>query len=138
MGNQAKKRRGERLPSYRLHKPSGQGVVTLGGKDYYCGAYDAPASKRRYQELVAQWLANDRLPLKPSKPAAGAEDDGALTVAELCLKFLTWAREHYRKNGELTSESKVIERSLRPISRCSGRSASTGSARSRCGRFATA
>jgi hypothetical protein len=34
-----------RPPSYRLHKPSGQAVVTLNGKGFYLGAHDTPASR---------------------------------------------------------------------------------------------
>jgi len=29
----------EELPSYRLHKPSGRGVVTLDGRDIYLGPH---------------------------------------------------------------------------------------------------
>jgi len=29
-----------RVPSYRLHKPSGQAVVTLDSRDHYLGVYD--------------------------------------------------------------------------------------------------
>ena len=33
-----------RIPSYRLHKPSGQAVVTINGRDIYLGKYNsAPA-----------------------------------------------------------------------------------------------
>ena len=34
-----------RTPSYRRHKPSGQAVVTLNGKDYYLGKNGAKASR---------------------------------------------------------------------------------------------
>lgn len=30
-----------RIPSYRLHKPSGQAVVTINGKDIYLGRFDS-------------------------------------------------------------------------------------------------
>ena len=29
----------KKVPSYRVHKASGQAVVTLGGKDHYLGKY---------------------------------------------------------------------------------------------------
>ena len=32
-------------PSYRLHKPSGQAVVTLANRDYYLGRYETPESR---------------------------------------------------------------------------------------------
>ena len=34
-----------RIPSYRHHKPSGQAVVTLGGRDIYLGKYNTAASR---------------------------------------------------------------------------------------------
>jgi hypothetical protein len=33
--------RNSRIPSYRLHKPSGQAVVTI-GKDIYLGRFNSP------------------------------------------------------------------------------------------------
>ena len=58
-----------RVPSYRLHKPSGRAVVTLGGRDHYLGRYGSAASKREYERLVAEWLANHR-----SLPSAASPD----------------------------------------------------------------
>ena len=46
-----------RVPQYRLHKPSRQAVVTLGGKDHYLGPYDSAKSKAEYQRLLGEWLA---------------------------------------------------------------------------------
>jgi hypothetical protein len=34
--------RNSRIPSYRLHKPSGQAVVTINGKDIYLGRFNSP------------------------------------------------------------------------------------------------
>ena len=33
-----------KLPSYRLHKPSGRAVVTLNDRDHYLGPYSSPES----------------------------------------------------------------------------------------------
>jgi transposase len=49
-----------RLPKYRLHKPSGQAVVTLGGRDHYLGKWQTPASQAEYDRLITQWLAGGR------------------------------------------------------------------------------
>jgi hypothetical protein len=65
-------------PSYQLHKPSGQAVVTLNGVDHYLGNYDTPESRAAYDRLIAEWLANGRR--FPPKPGAYCGD---LTVAEL-------------------------------------------------------
>ena len=65
-----------RIPSYRLHKPSGRAVVTLSGRDIYLGQHGSPESKERYQREVAEWLANGRT-LRTS-PAA-------ITIAQLMV-----------------------------------------------------
>jgi hypothetical protein len=49
-----------RTPSYRLHKPSGQAVVTLKGRDFYLGRHGSPESRAEYDRLVGEWLANGR------------------------------------------------------------------------------
>ena len=51
-----------RLPSFRLHKASGQGMTTIRGKDYYFGPYDAPESRTKYNRLLAEYLSADRTP----------------------------------------------------------------------------
>jgi hypothetical protein len=42
------------IPSYRLHKPTGQEVVTFGGKDQYLGRYGTPDGRAEYDRLVAE------------------------------------------------------------------------------------
>ena len=34
--------RNSRIPSYHLHKPSGQAEVTINGKDIYLGRFNSP------------------------------------------------------------------------------------------------
>jgi hypothetical protein len=52
-----------RNPSYRLHKASGQVIVTLGGRDIYLGPYGSRASRDSYDRLLAEWLQNGRRPI---------------------------------------------------------------------------
>lgn len=49
-----------RLPKYRLHKGSGQAVVTLSGRDFYLGPYHSSTSRTEYDRLTAEWLAHGR------------------------------------------------------------------------------
>ena len=44
-----------RTPSYRLHKPTGQAVVTLDGRDLYLGRHGSPESRTEYDRLVTEW-----------------------------------------------------------------------------------
>ena len=49
-----------KVPSLRHHKARGLAVVTLGGKDFYCGKFGSPESRREYDRLVGEWLAAGR------------------------------------------------------------------------------
>ena len=42
-----------KVPSYRLHKASGQAVVVLNGTSIYLGPFDSPESRARYDRVVA-------------------------------------------------------------------------------------
>ena len=81
------KRRGKRVPSYRLHKASGNGIVTLSGKDHYLGPHRTPASQKRYRDLLSQWLANEKRPLPSPKGNAANEVDDKLHAATHSASF---------------------------------------------------
>jgi hypothetical protein len=49
-----------RVPSYRRHKPTGQAVVTLNGKDHYLGKWNTAASRAEYGRVTGEWLAGGR------------------------------------------------------------------------------
>jgi integrase len=103
-----------RVPSYRLHKQSGQAVVTLpdglGGRhDVLLGKYDTEESKAEYQRVLLEWEANGR-----RLPARQATAD--LTVAELIERFWRWSEGYYRRaDGTPTSEVDALRHSLRPL-----------------------
>jgi hypothetical protein len=46
------------IPKYRLHKQSGQVIVTLSGRDL--GVYGSPESREKYNRLTGEWLAAGR------------------------------------------------------------------------------
>ena len=104
-----------RTPSYRLHRPSGQAVVTLNGRDFYLGTYGTDASRAEYDRLIAEWLANARV---LRRPAGGSPD---LTVNELILAYWRHAEQHYRMpDGTVTSELSYIQLAMRPLRRLYG------------------
>ena len=99
-----------KLPSYRLHKASGQAVVNLGGRDVYLGPYNSKVSRSEYDRVVAEWLANGRrLSTSTSNPAE------ALSVSEMILRYWVFAKQHYRRNGQPTRELDNIRDALRPV-----------------------
>jgi len=92
-------------PSYRKHKPTGQAVITLNGKDFYLGLHGSKASKREYDRRVSEWLANDRT-LK-----SGYD----ITITELMAAYLRYAKRYYVHDGQLTSEYSSVKRAIKPL-----------------------
>ena len=103
-----------RTPSYRRHKPSGQAVVTLDGRDYYLGRYRTKASRTEYERLVGEWLANGR---RMPRPGGGPTD---LTVSELLAAYWRHAEGYYVKDGQPTSQLHCIRAAFRPLKRLYG------------------
>lgn len=95
-----------RVPSYRLHRSSGQGVVTLSGRDHYCGRYGTPESRAAYDRLIAEWLMSGR---------AGGDRAADLTINELGVSYLKWATTYYTRRSAATTEPSTIALSLRPL-----------------------
>jgi len=103
-----------RTPSYRRHKPTGQAVVTLNGKDHYLGRYGSAASKSEYNRLIGEWLTSGR-----QFPIKGATSD--MTIAELIARHLPWVRGYYRRgDGTETKEVNGFVRALRPLNHLYG------------------
>ncbi len=74
-----------RVPSYRLHMPTGQAVVTHGGKDSYLGRHVSPQSRAEYHRLIGEWESNGRR--RPAPDAAGSD----LTVNEVLVAYFRFA-----------------------------------------------
>jgi hypothetical protein len=91
------------LPKYRHHRASGQAVVTLNGKDVYLGKHGSPESHRRYAELIEKW----------QRTADSPPTD--ITVGQLTVLYLQWARGHYVKDGKPTSRLHIVRAALRSL-----------------------
>jgi integrase len=100
-----------RPPSYRLHKPTNQAVVTLDGRDYYLGVYGSATSRAEYDRRIKEWLAAGRR-LARAGPAGAASD---LTVSELILAYVKFVDGYYVKNGRPTKEAANVRLALRPL-----------------------
>jgi integrase len=105
-------------PSYRLHKQSGQAVVTLpddmgGRRDVLLGKHGTPESWAKYYQTLAEWKAAGRC-LPTLSAVDGAE--AGLPVNELILLFWRHAEQHYRHpDGTPTSEISGYKIALRPL-----------------------
>jgi len=91
-----------RQPAYSLHKASGQARVRINRRDHYLGLHGSPESYERYQDLIAEWRIRN-----------GDTDRYTLTVDDLALLYLDYAKLHYRKNGRETSEVHCTRSALR-------------------------
>ena len=96
------------LPTYRLHKPSGQAVVTLKGKDFYLGKYKSKASREAYEKIIAEYLANG----KETPPTRTRNE---ISVEELSILFMQYAESYYRKNGKPTDTVFRCQISVSPV-----------------------
>ena len=76
-----------RIPGYRLHRPTGQAVVTLARKDHYLGRHGTPASYEKYTRLTNEFFANGSITVVRRQE---------LTVAELASAFLAHAGSPHR------------------------------------------
>lgn len=101
------------IPSYRLHKASGQAVVTIEGRDFYLGRHDTKASREAYERLLISWKAHG-LPAAPKRTA-----ELPLTVGALVARYLAYIEREglYMKNGKPTSERNTLAVALRPLVR---------------------
>lgn len=93
-----------KVPALRHHKARGLAVVTLGGKDFYCGKFGSPESRREYDRLVGEWLAAGR------PQASGGPE--SLTMAELLVRYMKFASGYYLPPSR---ELEGITLALRPL-----------------------
>ena len=89
-----------RIPSYRLHRPTGKGVATFGGRDVYFGKFSDPNSRATYDQVLAEWLANGR--------AVSSADP--LTIAQLIVRYIHHVDARYQSN-----EPANIRHALKPL-----------------------
>ena len=103
-----------RLPSYRLHKASGQAIVAIRGRMFYLGRYGSDESRAEYKRIVAEWLAisPEAPPPKTLKP--GQHD---LRICELINAYRGHVESYYVKHGQQTSEVDTIRQALPPVER---------------------
>ncbi len=100
------------LPKLRLHKRTGQSVVTLTNprgsrRDYYLGR-PGEESEKRYRKLLAEWIAGGN-----EFPVARAAEPGARprNLRDLADRFEAHAESYYRRaDGSHTGEHLSIQR----------------------------
>jgi integrase len=101
-----------RTPTYRLHKPTGQAVVTLNGRDLYLGVHGSDASRERYDRAIGEWLQNGRHTV---------DETASITIVELMAAYNRHIEAYYLKDGQPTSEISSFRLALRPLKELYGR-----------------
>lgn len=109
-----------KTPSYCHHRASGQAVVRVSGRDVYLGKYGSAESHERYEQFVAQWRAEQKSLGKQAEgtppPIAGPK----LTINEVLLAYVEYAKEYYSRDGKPTGEFESMKLALRPLRRLYG------------------
>jgi integrase len=88
-----------KTPSYRLHKQSGQAIVTIvdklgGRKDVLLGKHGTEESHEKYRRVLAEWLQRgQRLP----QPEAG----DTITINELLNLYREHVEDYYKGSPEI-------------------------------------
>ena len=76
-----------RKPAYSLHKAKNLAYVRIDGRQIYLGEYGSPESRDRYDDLIAEWIADN----------SEAIDRYQMTVDELVLLYIKHAESYYVK-----------------------------------------
>jgi hypothetical protein len=94
------------IPTYRLHKATGQAVVVLRGRSVYLGKFGTPESRTKYDRVIARYLADradpDSAASKSSAQPITTTPAADLSVAELVLRYWRHAKGYYTKHGRPT------------------------------------
>lgn len=103
--------RGKQIPSYCLHRPTGQARVRLSGRDHYLGRYGSLESQQAYSRLIAQYCRPGCGTPSAAPPAAEA----TISINELFLRYLTFANSYYVRDGVPSGEVKNLRDAMRSV-----------------------
>jgi len=112
-----------RVPSLRLHKASGQAVVTVRGRDIYCGRFGSPEAETTYRGVVADLLASGAEVIRHHGLSRNASRQRpftppsarGITVAELLLAYTEYAERTYLPPSRECEIVKIACRTVREL-----------------------
>lgn len=87
------------VPSYCLHKTSGQAVVRIGGRDVYLGPYGSEESKNEYARVLAECRVRREEQVAEASTLM-ATVDPSMTLSEVLLRYQEFAKGYYTKDGD--------------------------------------
>ncbi|MDP7303730.1 MAG: tyrosine-type recombinase/integrase [Pirellulaceae bacterium] len=100
-----------KVPSYCLHKHTGQAVVRINGQDHYLGKYGSPESREEYARLVSELSATK----SNGSPSAQNGPNSTLSINELLLAYSQFAQSYYVKDGKPTKELACMAEAIWPV-----------------------
>ena len=98
-----------KVPSYRLHRGSGQAIVTINRRDYYLGRHNTPESQRRYSRLIAEYFSS------PETFSLATAKKSDIVVTELIVAFIAFIKSEV---GD--KEYKGIKLAMKPLRKLYG------------------
>lgn len=96
------------VPSYRLHRSTGQAVVTLDGRDFYLGKWNTAVSRKEYERVTGEWLANGR-------SLKNRADFADFRLCELLAGYKKFAATYYAIDGKPGKEFVSMEDASKPL-----------------------
>jgi integrase len=103
------------VPSYRLHKASGQARTIVNGRHIYLGKFGSPESRQEY----ARVLAEAALPAGPPTASDNVDVKGPL-ISELLVAYLKFAESYYSNEGQPTKEFRGMLDTVSPLNQLYG------------------
>ncbi len=116
------KRKSKRIPAYRLHKRSGQAIVTLTDantghrRDVYLGEYGSTASRKQYADVLARWEEAGRILDGSGK----VEEETRITRSVRGVAVSYWLHVKQRYAGRSSSHRGDIHTTMKLLRSCSG------------------
>ncbi|MBM3969382.1 MAG: site-specific integrase [Planctomycetes bacterium] len=104
-------RTSHRIPTYKLHRPSGQARVIIDGRHIYLGKFGSDKSRERYARLISELAILPADLLRSSFPVKRHET----SVNELLLQYWDFAKRYYAKNGKPTKELAGMRDAMRTL-----------------------
>ena len=104
------------VPSYRLHKASGQARVIIDGRHVYLGKFNSPESRQNYARVVAEMSLASPLPEQASLHPPIA----LLLISEVLVKYLEFAEVYYGANETSSKEFRAMIDAVAPVNEMYG------------------
>jgi integrase len=100
------------VPSYRLHKPSGQARVIINREHIYLGPYGSPESREKYARYIAEMSVSDQTPPQAASTEGKRQN---LSIGDVIVAYWPFAESYYVKDGKPSDELSSMRAALRPL-----------------------